>query len=88
MTCSYIGIIFYSVYYYKNDLKIIIFTVNLDFIRQGAGFASHFMPDKIVTITALYAPLDGMNEKRLCVSVKEQSVFGIVMIFQGFIISS
>lgn len=44
-------------------------TVNEDFIRQGAGFASHFISDEILTMAALYAPLDGMNEKGLCVSV-------------------
>ena len=44
-------------------------TVNVDFIRQGAGFASHFLSDEMLTIAALYAPLDGMNEKGLCVSV-------------------
>ena len=44
-------------------------TVNLDFIRQGAGHASGFLSDEIITVAALYAPLDGMNEKGLCVSV-------------------
>ncbi len=44
-------------------------TVNVDFIRQGAGFASHFLSDEMLTVAALYAPLDGMNEKGLCVSV-------------------
>ena len=46
-----------------------ISTVNLDFIKQGAGFVSHFMSDEIMPVAALYAPLDGMNEKGLCVSV-------------------
>ncbi len=46
-----------------------IATVNLDFVRQGAGFTSGFLSDEILTIAALYAPLDGMNEKGLCVSV-------------------
>ena len=46
-----------------------ISTVNLDFIKQGAGFASHFISDEIMSTAALYAPLDGMNEKGLCVSV-------------------
>lgn len=46
-----------------------ISTVNLNFIRQGAGFASSFLSDEILTAAALYAPLDGMNEKGLCVSV-------------------
>lgn len=44
-------------------------TVNVDFIRQGAGFVSHFLSDEMLTVAALYAPLDGMNEKGLCVSV-------------------
>lgn len=44
-------------------------TVNVDFIRQGAGFASRFLSDEVLTAAALYAPLDGMNEKGLCVSV-------------------
>ena len=46
-----------------------ISTVNLDFIRQGAGFAANMLTDEMMTIAALYAPLDGMNEKGLCVSV-------------------
>ena len=44
-------------------------TVNVDFIRQGAGLTSHFLSDEMLTVAALYAPLDGMNEKGLCVSV-------------------
>lgn len=46
-----------------------ISTVNLDFIKQGAGFAANMMTDEMMTVAALYAPLDGMNEKGLCVSV-------------------
>ena len=46
-----------------------IATVNLGFIKQGAGFAANFLPDEMMSIAALYAPLDGMNEKGLCVSV-------------------
>lgn len=44
-------------------------TVNTDFIRQGAGFASNFLSDELLATAAIYAPLDGMNEKGLCVSV-------------------
>lgn len=44
-------------------------TVNTDFIRQGAGMASALLKDDMLTAAALYAPLDGMNEKGLCVSV-------------------
>lgn len=46
-----------------------ISTVNLGFIRQGAGSAANMLTDEMLTIAALYAPLDGMNEKGLCVSV-------------------
>ena len=44
-------------------------TVNMDFITAGAGLKLELFPDKIKTIAALYAPLDGMNEKGFCVSV-------------------
>lgn len=44
-------------------------TVNLDFIRQGAGMAGSLLSDDMMVKAALYAPLDGMNEKGLCVSV-------------------
>lgn len=43
-----------------------ISTVNTDFI-QGISFGS--LPSEIQSFVALYAPLDGMNEKGLCVSV-------------------
>ncbi len=43
-----------------------ISTVNIDFI-QGISFAS--LPDEAKALIALYAPLDGMNEKGLVVSV-------------------
>lgn len=42
-----------------------ISTVNMDFI----GSVASKLPDSARTIAALYAPLDGMNEKGLCVSV-------------------
>ena len=54
---------------YPSDGYASFSTVNVDFIRQGAGFVSHFLSDEILTLAALYAPLDGMNEKGLCVSV-------------------
>ncbi len=46
-------------------------TVNMDFIRQGAGGMAELAlkADEVRTIAALYAPLDGMNEKGLAVSV-------------------
>ncbi len=43
-----------------------ISTVNTDFI-QGIPFSS--LPDETKALIALYAPLDGMNEKGLAVSV-------------------
>jgi hypothetical protein len=46
-----------------------ISTVNMDFIRMGGGMNLTQMPSKIQTIAALYAPLDGMNERGLSVSV-------------------
>lgn len=47
-----------------------ISTVNMDFIRQGAGgIGQLFLSDEVRKIAALYAPLDGMNEKGLAVSV-------------------
>lgn len=49
-----------------------ISTVNMDFIKQGAGSGVAGMVlnlDRIRTLVALYAPLDGMNEAGLAVSV-------------------
>lgn len=48
-----------------------ISTVNMDFISQGAGGVAGMVlqADKVKTIAALYAPLDGMNEKGFVVSV-------------------
>lgn len=46
-------------------------TVNLDFISQGAGALTGLALklDSVRTMAALYAPLDGMNERGLAVSV-------------------
>ena len=54
---------------YPEDGYASISTVNLDFIKQGAGSAGNFLTNDMISIAALYAPLDGMNEKGLCVSV-------------------
>ena len=54
---------------YPSDGYASFSTVNVDFVRQGTGFASLFLSDEVLTAAALYAPLDGMNEKGLCVSV-------------------
>lgn len=54
---------------YPSDGYASFSTVNVDFARQGTGFASRFLSDEVLTAAALYAPLDGMNEKGLCVSV-------------------
>lgn len=46
-------------------------TVNMDFITQGAGgtVGMALRLDEVRTLAALYAPLDGMNEAGLAVSV-------------------
>jgi hypothetical protein len=44
-------------------------TVNMDFITSGYGGILNRLPDKVRTMVALYAPLDGMNEKGLCAAV-------------------
>ena len=54
---------------YPSDGYASFSTVSVDFVRQGTGFASRFLSDEVLTAAALYAPLDGMNEKGLCVSV-------------------
>lgn len=48
-----------------------ISTVNMDFITQGTGgmLSTALKLENVRTIAALYAPLDGMNEKGLAVSV-------------------
>lgn len=45
-----------------------IATVNMSFLDGFASMLS-ILPDQVRTIAALYAPLDGMNEKGLCVAV-------------------
>lgn len=55
---------------HPDDAYASISTINTDFLKQGAGAASAlFSADYIMTIAALYAPIDGMNEKGLAVSV-------------------
>lgn len=44
-------------------------TVNMDFISSGYGVSLDRLPDKVRNMVALYAPLDGMNEKGLCAAV-------------------
>lgn len=46
-----------------------ISTVNTNFIRAGYGAGLSELPDEVRALIALYAPLDGMNEKGLAVSV-------------------
>lgn len=46
-----------------------ISTVNLDFIRAGYDPGLSEVPEEIRTVMALYAPLDGMNDQGLAVSV-------------------
>ncbi len=56
---------------YPENAYASISTVNMDFIRQGAGGITGLAlkAEEVRTIAALYAPLDGMNEKGLAVSV-------------------
>lgn len=49
-----------------------ISTVNMDFVTQGIGggaMGAALKSDRVRTMAALYAPLDGMNEAGLAVSV-------------------
>lgn len=46
-----------------------ISTVNMDFISSGTPIDINNLPTQLRTAVALYAPLDGMNEKGLSVSV-------------------
>ena len=41
----------------------------MDFLKQGIGGLYGGLNDEIKTTAAMYAPLDGMNEKGLCVAV-------------------
>lgn len=45
-----------------------ISTVNTDFI-SASGMDISKIPDNVLALAGIYAPLDGMNEKGLCVSV-------------------
>lgn len=45
-----------------------ISTVNMDFL-SGYENILKILPESVSTIAALYAPMDGMNEKGLCVAV-------------------
>ena len=56
---------------YPKNAYASVSTVNVDFIRQGAGGVAGLAlkAEAVKTIAALYAPLDGMNEKGLAVSV-------------------
>ena len=51
------------------DAYASISTVNMDFIKSGAGPLLKILPDDKLSLVALYAPLDGMNEKGLFISV-------------------
>jgi len=51
------------------DGYVSISTVNTDFITAGTGLPSQMIPEYLLTLAALYAPLDGMNEKGFAVSV-------------------
>lgn len=44
-------------------------TVNMDFLSLGMEYNPEQLISKILSAAALYAPMDGINEKGLCVSV-------------------
>lgn len=52
-----------------DDAYASIATVNLDFIQSGTSIPLDQLPDDVLAKVAMYAPLDGMNEKGLAVSV-------------------
>lgn len=54
---------------HPTDAYASISTVNMDFIKSGAGPLIKILPDDKLSLVALYAPLDGMNEKGLFISV-------------------
>lgn len=54
---------------YPSDAYASIATVNLDFIQSGASVSIDRLPDDVLAQVAMYAPLDGMNEKGLAISV-------------------
>lgn len=45
-----------------------ISTSNLDFLGFGDGWLPEGMSNKFMALAALYVPLDGMNEKGLCIA--------------------
>ena len=51
------------------DAYASITTVNLDFIQSGTSVSIKRLPDDVLAQVAMYAPLDGMNEKGLVISV-------------------
>lgn len=51
------------------DAYASIATVNLDFIQSGTSVSIDRFPDDVLSQVAMYAPLDGMNEKGLAISV-------------------
>lgn len=51
------------------DAYASISTVNLDFIQSGVSIPMDRLPDDILAKISMYAPLDGMNEKGLAISV-------------------
>ena len=54
---------------YPENAYASVSTVNLDFIQSGTSMPIDQLPDDVLAKAALYAPLDGMNEKGLAVSV-------------------
>lgn len=44
-------------------------TVNMDFLNMGKAYNPEEIVSKMISAAALYAPMDGINEKGLCVAV-------------------
>lgn len=43
-------------------------TCNVDFLGFGDGWKPRSLPERMMLLAAIYVPLDGMNEKGLCVA--------------------
>lgn len=54
---------------HPQDAYASVSTVNLDFIQVGTSVSVDRLPDDVIAQVAMYAPLDGMNEKGLAISV-------------------
>lgn len=63
---------------HPQDAYASISTVNLDFIQNGSSVSFDLLPDDVLAKVAMYAPLDGMNEKGLAISVNMIQDFDVI----------